>query len=161
MGHLQNNIKGQITRSLSKESNQATDNVSSRQTVPAEQSQQSSPDTPSTASDCASEATIQGWTRQHSRSISLLVVKAVDQADEVYLESLNAQKRAVSVVSDAARHAARLDATPDFDARSFGPARPIRAASRGANGAGDRPAHVSLSIKSPIFKQSPLVFNRR
>ena len=42
MGNLQNNIKGQITRSLSNESHhQATDNVSSRQTAPAEQSQQS------------------------------------------------------------------------------------------------------------------------
>ena len=41
MGNLQNNIRGQITRAWSNESNQATDNVSSRQTAPAEQSQQS------------------------------------------------------------------------------------------------------------------------
>ena len=51
MGNLQNNIRGQITRTLSNESNQATDSVSSRQTAPADQSQQSSPDTPSAVSN--------------------------------------------------------------------------------------------------------------
>ena len=47
---VQNHIRDQITRALSNESNQATANVPSRQTAPADQSQQSSPDTPSAAS---------------------------------------------------------------------------------------------------------------
>ena len=75
MGNLQSNIRGQITRALSKESNQATDDASSRQAVPAEESQKSSPDAHSAVSDCSSESTIQGRIKQHSRSIGLLGVK--------------------------------------------------------------------------------------
>ena len=75
MRNLQIITRSLITRALSNESNQATDNVSSRQTAPADQSQQSSPDTPSPVSDCASEATIQGWIQQHSRLNSLSGVK--------------------------------------------------------------------------------------
>ena len=47
---VQNNIRVQITRALGNEINQATDDASSRQTAPADQSRQSSPDTPSAAS---------------------------------------------------------------------------------------------------------------
>ena len=48
---VQHNIRVQTTRALRNESHQATDDATSRQTAPAEQSQQSSPDTPSAVSE--------------------------------------------------------------------------------------------------------------
>ena len=67
--------QGPDRESIEQGEQSATDDASYRQTAPVEQSQQFSPDTPSAVSGCASEATIQGWSRQHSRSISLLGVK--------------------------------------------------------------------------------------
>ena len=105
MGNLQNNIKGQITRSLSNESDQATDNVSSRQTAPAEQSQQSSPDTQFQRCVTSHQRprSKDGSDSIRGRSDQSLGSDAdFDKVREDYPESLDAWKRAVSVLRDAA-----------------------------------------------------------